>query len=183
MASLPSISPSIRRSLLAVEISILVVSLWFNLSNPELQESSNILNIILSTVAIAPFIAILPVSRPLWQRRVYVLLAIITLCVFNHFRIPIYSLNLVFLLKGCFLLPRSEVIIIAAIGLILDVSSFSIRAPELFEIARHRNIEAYLNVPKIITNIVMAYFANCTFAEGVTSTPVRLSQAGFYTVR
>jgi signal transduction histidine kinase len=67
------------------------------------------------------------------------------------------------LLKGCFLLPRSEVIIIAAIGLILDITSFSIRAPELFEMARHRNIEEYLNVPKIITNIVMAYFANCTF--------------------
>jgi signal transduction histidine kinase len=163
MKSLPQISPNIRRSLLVVEISILVVSLWFNVSDPEVQKSSTIINSILSTVAIAPFIAILPVSHSLWHRRVYVLLAIIILSISNFFRISTHSLNLVFLLKGCFLLPRSEVIIIAAIGLILDITSFSIRAPELFEMARHRNIEEYLNVPKIITNIVMAYFANCTF--------------------
>jgi signal transduction histidine kinase len=164
MKNLPAIAPNIRRSLLVVELSILVVGIWFNLSNPELQKSSsNIFNIALSTIAVSPFIAILPVDRPLWQRRFYVLLAIVTLAISNHFKISTYSLNLVFLLKGCFLLPRIEVIIIAAIGLFLDVTSFSIRAPEIFETIRHQNLDAYLNVPRIITNIVMSYLANCTF--------------------
>jgi signal transduction histidine kinase len=164
MKSLPSISPSIRRSLLVVEISILAVSIWFNLSDPVLQKSSaTIVNIILATMAIAPFIVILPLDRPLWQRRVYVLLAIITLSLANHFKVSTYSLHLVFLLKGCFLLPRREIIAIAAVSLTLEVTSFSIRAPEIFETIRNRNLDEYLNSPRIITNLIMAYFADCIF--------------------
>jgi signal transduction histidine kinase len=164
MKNLPAISPSIRRSLLVVEISILIVSIWFNLRDPELQRlSSTMIKVALSTAAIAPFIAVFPVDRSLWQRRIYILLAITVLTISNHFEIATNSLNLVFLLKGCFLLPRSEIIIIAAIGLIFDITSFTIRAPEIFEMIRHRNLDDYLNVPRIITNIVMAYLANCTF--------------------
>jgi signal transduction histidine kinase len=164
MKNLPTISPSIRRSLLVVEISILIVSIWFNLRDPELQKlPSTIIKVALSTAVIAPFIAVFPIERSLWQRRAYILLAIIVLAISNHFEIATHSLNLVFLLKGCFLLPRSEIILIAAIGLMIDITSFSIRAPEIFEMIRNRNLDDYLNVPRIITNIVMAYFANCTF--------------------
>jgi signal transduction histidine kinase len=164
MKNLPTISPSIRRSLLVVEISILIVSIWFNLRDPELQKlPSTMMKVALSTAVIAPFIAVFPVDFSLWQRRAYVLFAIVILAVSNYFEIATNSLNLVFLLKGCFLLPRSEIIIIAAIGLMLDITSFSIRAPEIFEMIRHRNLDDYLDVPRIITNIVMAYLANCTF--------------------
>ena len=45
----------------------------------------------------------------------------------------------------------------------LNITSFSIRAPEIFESIRHRDLEAYLNVPRIITNIVMGDLANCVF--------------------
>jgi signal transduction histidine kinase len=164
MTILPSISPNTRRSLLIVEISVLFVSTWFNLNDPELRKSlPNIINIVLSIIAIAPLIAILPVNRPLWQRRVYFLISIIIFATANHLKIPIYTLNLVFLLKGCLLLPRREVIAIAVISLVLDVTSFSIRAPEIFESIRHRDIEDYLNVPRIITNIVMGDLSNCVF--------------------
>jgi signal transduction histidine kinase len=164
MKNLSAISPSIRRSLLVVEISILVVGIWFNLSDPELRKSSaTIINSILTTIAIIPFIAVLPVDRPLWQRRIYVLLAVITLAIANHFKVSTYSLHLVFLLKGCFLLPRREVIAIAAMSLLLNITSFSIRADEIFETVRHRDLDAYLNSPRIIGNIIMAYFADCIF--------------------
>jgi signal transduction histidine kinase len=164
MKSLPAISPSTRRSLLIVEVSILVVSLWFNLTDPQLRNSPlAIFKVALSTIAIFPFIAILPMDRSLWQRRIYVLLAIVILSISNYFEVSTYSLNLVFFLKGCFLLPRSEVIFIVAIALILDISSFSIRASEIFEQIRHRDLNAYLSVPRIITNIIMSYIANCTF--------------------
>jgi signal transduction histidine kinase len=164
MKILPAISPSTRRSLLIVEVSILVVSLWFNLTDPQLRNSSSaIFKVALSTIAIFPFIAILPINRSLWQRRIYVLLAIIILSISNYFEVSTYSLNLVFFLKGCFLLPRSEVLFIVAIALILDITSFSIRASEIFEQIRHRDLNAYLSVPRIITNIVMSYIANCTF--------------------
>jgi signal transduction histidine kinase len=164
MKILPAISPNTRRSLLIVEVSILVVSLWFNLTDPQLRNSSSaIFKVALSTIAIFPFIAILPIDRSLWQRRIYVLLAIIILSISNYFEVSTYSLNLVFFLKGCFLLPRSEVLFIVAIALILDITSFSIRASEIFEQIRHRDLNAYLSVPRIITNIVMSYIANCTF--------------------
>ena len=164
MKILPAISPSTRRSLLIVEVSILVVSLWFNLTDPQLRNSSSaIFKVVLSTIAIFPFIAILPIDRSLWQRRIYVLLAIVILSISNYFEVSTYSLNLVFFLKGCFLLPRSEVLFIVAIALILDITSFSIRASEIFEQIRHRDLNAYLSVPRIITNIIMSYIANCTF--------------------
>jgi signal transduction histidine kinase len=164
MTNLPSISPNTRRSLLIVEICVLLFSTCFNLNDPELRKSlSNIINIVLSIIAIAPLIAILPVDRPLWQRRVYFLISIIIFTTANHLKVPIYSLNLVFLLKGCLLLPRREVIVIAAISLILDVTSFSMRAPEIFESIRHRDWEAYLSVPRIITNIAMGDLSNCVF--------------------
>jgi signal transduction histidine kinase len=164
MKNLPAISPSIRRSLLVVEISILVVGIWFNLSDPELRKSSaTIINIVLTTIAIIPFIAVLPVERPLWQRRAYVLLAVIALAIANHFKVSTYSLHLVFFLKGCFLLPRREIIAIAVMSLLIDIASFSIRADEIFETIRHRDLDAYLNSPRIIGNIIMAYFADCIF--------------------
>jgi signal transduction histidine kinase len=164
MKILPAISPSTRKSLLIVEVSILVVSLWFNLTDPQLRNSSSaIFKIALSTIAIFPFIAILPIDRSLLQRRIYLLLAIVVLSISNYFEVSTYSLNLVFFLKGCFLLPRSEVILIVAIALILDITSFSIRASEIFEQIRHRDLNAYLSVPRVITNIIMSYIANCTF--------------------
>ncbi len=164
MTPLLSISPTTRRSLLIVELSVLFVSTWFNLNDPELRKStSNIINIVLSIIAIAPLIAILPVSFSLWQRRVYFAISIIIFATATHFKVPIYTLNLVFLLKGCLLLPRREVIAIAAISMVLNVTSFSMRAPEIFESIRHRDIEAYLNVPRIITNIVMGDLSNCVF--------------------
>jgi signal transduction histidine kinase len=164
MANSLPISPNIRRSLLVVEISILAVSSWFTLSDPGLGKlSSTIINIILFTIAIAPFILILPADRPLWQRRVYLLFAILTIAIANHFKISTYSLHLVFLLKGCFLLTRSEIILIAAISLMLNIVSFSVRAPEIFETIRNRDLDVYLNSPRIITNLVMAYFGDCIF--------------------
>ena len=164
MTILPSISPPTRRSLLIVEICVLLVSTGFNLNDPELRKSlPNIINIILSIVAIAPLIVILPVNRPLWQRRVYFLISIIIFAIANHLKVPIYSLNLVFLLKGCLLLPRREVIAIAAISMVLDIASFSLRAPEIFESIRHRDLDAYLNVPRVIANIVMGDLSNCVF--------------------
>jgi signal transduction histidine kinase len=164
MTPLLSISPTTRRSLLIVEICVLLVSTWFNLNDPELRKSlSNIINIVFSIIAIAPLIATLPINRPLWQRRVYFAISIIVFATANHLKVPIYTLNLVFLLKGCLLLPRREVIAIAAISLILDVTSFSMRAPEIFESIRHRDWEAYLSVPRIITNIAMGDLSNCVF--------------------
>jgi signal transduction histidine kinase len=164
MISFPSISPKIRRSLLIIDISSLAVSIWFNVMEPELQKlPSTMTYVSLFSMAITPFIAILPVDRPLWQKRIYIMLALLVITVANHFRMFTDNLNFIFLFKGCFLLPRREIIGIAIISLTLSISSFVIRAPEIFERSRHRNLDMYLDLSKIIPNWIISYIGICIF--------------------
>ncbi len=88
MINFPSISPKIRRSLLVIDLASLAVSIWFNIMDPELQKLPSTLDyILLFTTAIAPFIAILPVDRSLWQKRIYIILALIIIDIANHHRL------------------------------------------------------------------------------------------------
>ena len=164
MINFPSISPKIRRSLLTIDLVSLAVSIWFNLMEPELQKIPSTLgHILLFTTAIAPFIAILPVDRSLWYKRIYIVLALTTIVIANHFRIFTDNLNYIFLFKGCFLLPRWEIVGIAIMSLTVSISSFVVRAPEIFERNRHRNLDAYLDLAKIIPNWIISYFGVCIF--------------------
>jgi signal transduction histidine kinase len=164
MIDFPSISPKIRRSLLIVDLASLVVSIWFNIMEPELQRlPSTIGYIILFTTAITPFIAILPVDRSLWQKRIYIVFALIIITIANHFRLFTDNLNFIFLFKGCFLLPRREIVSVAVMSLTLSITSFVIRAPEIFERSRQRNLDAYLDLARIIPNWIISYFGVCIF--------------------
>jgi signal transduction histidine kinase len=164
MITFPSISPKIRRSLLIIDLASLAVSIWFNIMEPELQKlPSTIGYILLFTTAITPFIAILPADRPLWQKRIYIILALTIIEIANHHRLFTDNLNFIFLFKGCFLLPRWEIISIAIMSLIASISSFVMRAPEIFERSRQRNLDAYLDLAKIIPNWTISYFGVCIF--------------------
>jgi signal transduction histidine kinase len=164
MINFPAISPKIRRSLLVIDLASLSVSIWFNIMEPELQKlPSTIGFILLFTTAITPFIATLPVDRPLWQKRVYIILALIIIEVANHHRLFTDNLNFIFLFKGCFLLPRWEIIGIAILSLTTAISSFVVRAPEIFERSRQRNLDVYLDLSRIIPNWIISYFGVCIF--------------------
>ena len=157
MINFPSISPKIRRSLLAIGI-------WFNVMEPELQKLPSTLGyILLFTTAIAPFIAILPVDRSLWQKRIYIILALIIISIANHYRLFTDNLNFIFLFKGCFLLPRWEIVSIAIMSLTASITSFIVRAPEIFERSRQRNLDVYLDLARIIPNWIISYFGVCIF--------------------
>jgi signal transduction histidine kinase len=158
------ISQHIRRSLLAVEITILVVSVWVNINNIEFQTSPVMVwELSLFVGAILPFSLWFPIYHPLWQRRVYIFSAISILAIASHFRISFDSLLLLFLLKGCFILPRREVILAAIIYGSLIYSSLWLRLPSEFNLIRDRGIEIYLNPVRIITNNVIMYLGSCTF--------------------
>jgi signal transduction histidine kinase len=164
MISFPSISPNIRRSLLIIDVASLAVSTWFSLTEPELRKlPSTIVYVALFTIAIAPLIWILPVNRPVWHKRIYILLAISIIAIANHIQVVTGNLIYIFLLKGCFLLPRREIVAIAVMSLAIDISSFVIRAPEIFERSRHRNLDMYLNLERIIPNWIISYFGTCIF--------------------
>ena len=164
MINFPSISPKIRRSLLIIDLASLAVSIWFNIMEPELQKlPSTIGYILLFSTAIAPFIAILPVDRSLWQKRIYIILALIIITIANHYRLFTDNLNFIFLFKGCFLLPRWEIVSITIMSLTASIASFVVRAPEIFERSRQRNLDAYLDLARIIPNWIISYFGVCIF--------------------
>jgi signal transduction histidine kinase len=164
MINFPAISPKIRRSLLVIDLATLTVGILFNIMEPELKKlPSTIGYILLFTIAITPFIAILPADRPLWQKRLYIILALLIIGTANHHRIVTDNLNFIFLFKGCFLLPRWEIVIIAIMSLIANISSFIIRAPEIFERSRQRDLDAYLDLSTIIPNWIISYFSICIF--------------------
>jgi signal transduction histidine kinase len=164
MIRFPSISPKIRRSLLIIDLTSLAVSLWFNLMEPELNKlPSTLTYVLLFTTAIVPFIAILPVDRSLWYKHIYIVLALLVIVIANHFRLFTDNLNFIFLFKGCFLLPRWEIISIAVISLTASIASFVVRAPQIFEQIRQRDLDAYLDLARIIPNWIISYFGVCIF--------------------
>lgn len=159
-----AISPHIRWSLLVVELTILMVSVWVNMNNIEFQSSPTMRwELLWFVVAIAPFSFCFPVYRPIWQRRAYIFSAIAILTLASHFKISFDSLLLLFLLKGCFLLPRREVILAAIIYGFVIFLSLWLRLPDEFALIRNRGLEVYLNPARIMTNNVIMYLGNCTF--------------------
>jgi signal transduction histidine kinase len=164
MTSLPPISLNIRRSLLVIELFALAVSIWFNYVNPQLQNSPFLIErTVLFAIALLPFIIIFPVDRPLWQRRVYIILAILTVIGGEYYEFISFSLYSTFILKGCFLLPRKEVTAIVIMSLIVGSSSYIYRVPEIIVRMQSIDIKLYLNPFRIITIYIANYIGNCIF--------------------
>jgi signal transduction histidine kinase len=164
MTSLPPISLNMRRSLLVIELFALAVSVWFNCANPQLQQSPLLIeHTFLFLIAFTPFIIIFPVDRPLWQRRIYIIFAILTVILGEYYEFFSFSLYCTFILKGCFLLPRREATAIAIIFLVTASSSYILRVPEIITRMQDTDIKIYLNPLRIITGYIATYVGNCIF--------------------
>jgi signal transduction histidine kinase len=164
MTPLPPVSPKIRISILVIELFSLIVCIWINPGSPHLQRSPFKFELIsLFVIAIVPFIAILPVDRPLWQRQIYVLLAIVIVIIFEHFYVFTYLFYSTFLLKGCFLLPRRKNIIIALFFLIAGTISYAVRAPQMIENLIQGDMRNYLNLPRMISTFLSSNLGSCMY--------------------
>jgi signal transduction histidine kinase len=164
MTSLPPVSLKIRRSILIIELFALAFSIWCNMGSPHLQRSPFKIELIsLLVITIAPFIAIVPVDRPLWQRRIYIIMAILTVIVAEHFQVFTYLFYSTFLLKGCFLLPRRENTVIAVFFLIIATCSYTIRAPQLIENLLDGDMRSYLNLSRMIPSYLASNLGNCIY--------------------
>lgn len=97
MTSLPPVSLKMRRSLLVIELFALAFSIWFIYANPHLQKSPFIIErTVLFVIAFAPFIILFPVDRPLWQRRAYIILAILDIIIADYYEFSSFSLYAIF---------------------------------------------------------------------------------------
>jgi signal transduction histidine kinase len=164
MTRLPPVSLNMRRSLLIIELFALAFSVWAIFANPHLQKFPlAIEKTILLVMAFMPFILFFPVDCPLWQRRTYIILAIISVIIADSYELTTFSLYATFLLKACFLLPRKEVITIAIVFWTVSSFSYAIRVPEIIDKIQHTDIKLYLNSPRLITGYMASYFGNCIF--------------------
>jgi signal transduction histidine kinase len=164
MAKTPLISPNIRRSLLIVEVTILVANVWVNLNTVESQSSPLVIwKIGFFSGAIAILGILLPIHGSVWQRRIYLFSAIAILATASHHKISFDSLTMLYLLKGCFLLPRREVILGTICYGVVVYTSLWLRLPTEFELIRNRGIEPYLDPIRIVSNNIFLYLGSCTF--------------------
>ncbi|WP_181243691.1 sensor histidine kinase [Chamaesiphon polymorphus] len=164
MNRLPPVSLNMRRSLLVIELFALASSIWAIFANPHLQRSPfAIEQTILFVMAFMPFIIIFPVDRPLWQRRIYIILAILTVVIADYHEFTSYSLYATFLLKGCFFLPRKEIITIAIIFWTVSSASYSSRIANIIERMQQSDLSLYLNPPRLIVGYIASYFGSCIF--------------------
>jgi signal transduction histidine kinase len=164
MNRLPPVSINMRRSLLCIELFALAFSIWLIFASPHLQKSTLIIEqTCLFIITFIPFILFLPIDRPLWQRRIYVLSAILAVIISDNFEFYSFSLYCTFLLKGCFLLPRREIITISIIFLAVSSTLYIGRVPEIIESIMNVDRTLYLNSPRLITGYIASYFGNCIF--------------------
>jgi signal transduction histidine kinase len=164
MNRLPPVSLNMRRSLLVIELFALASSIWAIFANPHLQKSPfAIEQTILFVMAFMPFIIIFPVDRLLWQRRIYIILAILTVVIADYHEFTSYTLYATFLLKGCFFLPRKEITTIAIIFWTVSSASYTSRIASIIERLRQSDLSLYLNSPRLITGYIASYFGSCIF--------------------
>jgi signal transduction histidine kinase len=161
---LPTIPNSIRRSLLIIELFAFAVSIWFIYANPQLQQSPDVgWQTLLYIVAFTPFIIFFPVDRSLWLRRIYIGLGMLTIIIAERYDFFSFSLYCTFLLKGCFLLPRRDIIAIWIMYFVTTNAVYIFRAPEIVETIMKIDRRLYLNPPRIIANYATNIFSNSIF--------------------
>ena len=164
MTRLPPVSLNMRRSLLCIELFALAFSIWLIYANPHLQKSPLIIEqTCLFIITFTPFVLFLPIERPLWHRRIYIFLAIVTVIIADFFEFYSFSLYCTFLLKGCFLLPRREIVTTAIIFLTVSSVLYIVRVPGIIESVMTVDRTLYLNSPRLITGYIASYFGNCIF--------------------
>jgi signal transduction histidine kinase len=161
---LPTIPTSIRRSLLIIELFAFAVSIWFIYANPQLQQSPAIgWQTLLYIIVFTPFIIFFPADRSLWLRRIYIGLGMLTIIIAERYDFFSFSLYCTFLLKGCFLLPRKDIIAIWIMYFVTTNAVYIWRAPEIVETVMNIDRRLYLNPPRIIANYATNIFSNSIF--------------------
>lgn len=103
----------------------------------------------------------LPTHGTLWQRRGYVAAEFLILVMAGLVNLDSSSLLSLFLIKACFLLPRREVIIAAAITVVSFVSYITWQAPTMIE--RYQTIEPSIAPWHLVIDALVASTTDVIF--------------------
>jgi signal transduction histidine kinase len=164
MTSLQPTYIRMRRSLLIIELFILAFSIWAICVNPRLQQSPFIVeHTILYALVFVSLILFFPVEFAHWQRRIYILLSVSAIIFAQHYYFDSFALYCTCFLKGCFLLPRKEIITIA-IGFTIAISlSYIARVQDIIHFMLNVDLKLYLNPYRIITGYTLSHAIDCIF--------------------
>ena len=164
MKRLSLVSLNMRRSLSIIELFALAFNIGAIFADPHPNELSLAIGqAVLYMMAFVPLILVFPVDRSLWQRRAYVILAILIIIIANYYELITFIFHSSFLLKACFLLPRKEVIIIAIAFWTTSSCSYIIRVPEIIERTQQNSLKSDLNQSVMIAGYMASYLGNCIF--------------------
>jgi signal transduction histidine kinase len=153
-----------RRSLLIIELFILSFSIWAISVNPRLQQSPFAIEYtILFGLVFVSFILFSPVDFSIWIRRAYIILSVLSVIVAESYEFDSFALYCTFFLKGCFLLPRKEIITIAITFVIVISLGYVSRLPDLIDYMQHLDLKLYLIPSRMITGYILSYTTNCIF--------------------
>ena len=158
------VSPSIQKILRWVEWFLIAHCLLDTLTSVGFEHSwTSYLQLGIFIVTVGTLSLFFPVSKPLWQRRIYILLEMLPLIVFITFPINDFLFFELFMLKACFLLPRRDVVITVVTTVSLFVAQIIWQLPALIERSRVNSV-SYFNQPnQIIFDILVEYVVGCTF--------------------
>jgi signal transduction histidine kinase len=164
MTSLQPAYIKMRRSLLIIELFILAFSIWAIFVNPKLQQSPFILwQTALFALVFISFILFFPVNFSLRHRRIYVILSVLSVIIAEYYEFISFALYCTFFLKGCFLLPRKEIITIAILFLIVISLSYISRVSSIIQYSQQIDLKLYLIPSRLITGYILSYSINCIF--------------------
>ncbi|MEO1620726.1 MAG: sensor histidine kinase [Cyanobacteria bacterium J06632_3] len=158
------VSPSIQKILRWVEWFLIAHCLLDTLTSVGFEHSwTSYLQLGIFIVTVGTLSLFFPVSKPLWQRRIYILLEMLPLIVFITFPINDFLFFELFMLKACFLLPRRDVVITVVTTVSLFVAQIIWQLPALIERSKVNSV-SYFNQPnQIIFDILVEYVVGCTF--------------------
>jgi signal transduction histidine kinase len=164
MTSLQPAYIKMRRSLLIIELFILAFSIWAICVNPRLQQSPFIVeHTILYALVFIFLISFFPVDFALWQRRIYMLLSALAIIIAEYYYFDSFALYCTCFLKGCFLLPRKEIITIAIAFTIAISISYIVRVPDIIQFMQNVDLKLYLTPYRMITGYTLSHAIDCVF--------------------
>ncbi|NEU76936.1 sensor histidine kinase [Hassallia byssoidea VB512170] len=164
---------SIRRTLRYVEWTVLIVYLLLLLVNyRQGSYTAQFLPTYLASIATSGTLSfIFPINRPLWQRRVYIFLEILSIMFPRAVGISFEILIYIVLVKSCFLLNRKEVVMTAIFSGIVWNLLLAWSLPGILEFQRvhiaqgiaHLYDNNFLIIISQMINDIGLYLAGSTF--------------------
>jgi signal transduction histidine kinase len=152
------------RTLKLLEWLLIATVIVFEAIRPSFYNSAASIVSICLTITIVFLLSLKPpVQRPLGQRRVYILLALVMTIVGDAVYGGFPALTTFVLLKACLLLPRRDVIGMAILAGILTLIGTGIRIPAGFAVIRQQGIEPFLDMGNVLMRVALGHFANCIF--------------------